>query len=365
MNRFTVASVALSSTLLAACAETALDPAGVRLVESGGAQVTDTRVEQTLIGKSTFDSEANRVAFATTQGSTWDDIVIDQGGTQLTEDFNTGAWNTTNFELAVPDPSITPRPASAASFAYMSTGVEDFTNTPVTYTARSALRTKVGFKPTSISPLIIEATLTASPTLDDISFLLWRGSGLVWGAHADVQDGLALRIHNFVGGYTPVREVATADGSAGLEGSFGDDFYRLGPVRIHVVDDGLNVTARFTPIRGEVITSEGFLAPVTKGRRHPVVGGSTVPLKFRVLNGGAPTSDRTVIQSIRVSACGGGGESTDATSPGAKGLSGVRYLAGTRQFVFPWQVPSTSGCRRVTVTLRGDVTFHAEFDIRR
>lgn len=145
----------------------------------------------------------------------------------ISEEFNTGSWNASNFETA----SGT---GSAASNAYRSNGSNQ----------RGLLRTVASnLNPSVGSPLMVDADVTFFGG-SDIAFLALRSSGLRTQPWLEPADSVYLRIHNFQGGHTGI--------SGGTAGGYsiqqpGDAFYTAGQtIHVNVIDTGSLITATLT-----------------------------------------------------------------------------------------------------------------------
>lgn len=326
------------------------DTTSAMLTEPVTRRVVTTSDVRTLTGTTTYSGGSNRISFSTTLEAAWDDIRIEHGSTVVTEDFNSGAWNATHFELG--NPSM---PGAVENGAYRSTGVENQGSSNI---ARGTLRTTADFAPSASTPLVIEATLIPlSPLVNGISFLAWRTDGIPVVPYNEPNNSVRLRLHNW--GYTTIAGL-TAETTADFPG----DFYTGSPIRVRVTDDGTDVTATFTPISNSAV-SEGFLPPVSKTTANRVRAGSTVPLKFVVTNNGATVTDRSVITTIeeRAATCGAGIPTGTALPRASNELQ--RTLTAGPQFVLLWKAPTLLGCYQVVVTLSGGNTITALFDVRR
>jgi hypothetical protein len=334
-----------------ACSETPVSPSTNGLAsptQSVSAAVTTV----SLSGTSSYSSGFNHVVFATSGMATWDDIRITHGTTVITENFNSGAWNPSNFELANAS-----NPGAVESGAYRSTGTIDVDGSR---NVRGGLRTVQQLVPSALIPLRIWATYNsgASPV---VSFFGWRNTGLPGGGFASFNEpgnGILLRLHNFNNGQTNLTQVTGAQVNANP----GDAFYLSGPVRLSVVDNGTNVSVTIGPLLP--LSSTGFRAPVSMTKINMAKGGSTVPLKFQVVRGDEPIADLSAVSSVAAQSvsCTASAAPASAMSTPATAL---RYDAEDEQFILNWRVPTTVGCYRTTITLSGGATFSARFEVRR
>ncbi|MCZ8160785.1 MAG: hypothetical protein O9275_08560, partial [Microcystis sp. LE19-196.1B] len=141
--------------------------------------------------------------------------------TLVSEDFNTGAWNPTNFEIGSPTGGV-------VNNAYRSTGGGD---------DRGTLRTVADFTPTTQNPLYVSAMLRFSGTA--LAFIGTRASGLKDPSNSNEPlNGTYFRIHNFNNGQTNLT-------STSLNGAPGNSFYS-NPIRVEFVDNGSNISGTFT-----------------------------------------------------------------------------------------------------------------------
>jgi hypothetical protein len=95
-----------------------------------------------------------------------------------------------------------------------------------------------------------------------------------------------------------------------------------------------------------------------------VKGGSTVPLKFQVLQGATVVTDPSIttgFTALPVSCASPGISIGAASAPSAT----PRYNAEDEHFILNWRVPSTLGCYEATITLSGGATFSALFEVRK
>jgi hypothetical protein len=139
----------------------------------------------------------------------------------VSEDFNSGSWNTSNFEIGSPTGGV-------VNGAYRSTGGGD---------DRGTLRTKADFIPTVQKPLYVSATLRFSGTA--LAFIGTRASGLKNPSSShEPLNALYFRIHNFQNGQTNLT-------STSLNLSPGNSFYS-NPVRVEFVDNGSSIKGTFT-----------------------------------------------------------------------------------------------------------------------
>ncbi|MGY1778839.1 PxKF domain-containing protein [Geodermatophilus sp. SYSU D01036] len=96
-------------------------------------------------------------------------------------------------------------------------------------------------------------------------------------------------------------------------------------------------------------------------------GGSTVPVKFRVLAGAEELTDVSAVRSITVTAaadCTGFAPKGTPVPATAAGGSVLRYDAQDHQFVFTWK-PAAEGCAVLSVTAADGSTQTARFSLRK
>ncbi|WP_226389679.1 MBG domain-containing protein [Penaeicola halotolerans] len=146
----------------------------------------------------------------------------------ITENFDGGAWNSANFEIGTPSGSV-------VNGGYQSAPFDD----------RGTLRTVADFVPTPANPLHVSATLTFEGF--SIAFIGTRSDGLKNPfASNEPTNGAYFRLHNFNEGQTNL-------GSTSLDGKPGDALY-ADPVRIHIIDNGINISGTIT----NTVTNEVF-----------------------------------------------------------------------------------------------------------
>ncbi|GIG27833.1 PxKF domain-containing protein [Cellulomonas marina] len=113
-------------------------------------------------------------------------------------------------------------------------------------------------------------------------------------------------------------------------------------------------------------TIVGFAAPVDMGGVvNTARAGSTVPVRFEVLQGDLELVDPAVVASVTVArAAVPGGTPTDEVEAVGTGATGLRYDAAAGHFVHTWRTPSTPGTYRLTVTTQDGSTLGALFRLR-
>ncbi|WP_245812783.1 MBG domain-containing protein, partial [Belliella buryatensis] len=138
----------------------------------------------------------------------------------VSEDFNSGFWNSDNFEIG--DPS-----GSVVNGAYQSVGGDD----------RGTLRTVADFIPSAENPLHVSATLRFNGFA--LAFIGTRATGLKNPSGSNEPlNSLYFRIHNFNEGQTNIT-------STSFDGRPGNSFYN-DPIRVEFVDNGSNIKGTFT-----------------------------------------------------------------------------------------------------------------------
>ncbi len=99
---------------------------------------------------------------------------------------------------------------------------------------------------------------------------------------------------------------------------------------------------------------KGFYSPVDMGGVvNTVKAGSTVPLKFEILEGAVELTDTAVVQSLvhREVSCKDLSPTTDAIEATVTGGTSLRYDSTSGQFVYNWNSPGGKGkCYLTTVT---------------
>ena len=121
-----------------------------------------------------------------------------------------------------------------------------------------------------------------------------------------------------------------------------------------------------TQLEPEVAPMEfvGFSSPVDmNGAINVVKGGSTVPLKFEVYQGGVELTDVSVIASFTVSrtTCDTG-VVEDEIEFTTTGNTSLKYSGG--QFHQNWKTPKVKGCYKVVVTTIDGATLEAYFKLK-
>ena len=170
----------------------------------------------------------------------------------VSEDFNSGSWDTNNFELGT-------NTGSVVNGAYKSD-----TN------SRGTLRTVSDFVPTVGSPLYVSATLSFGNG-EGLAFFGTRSTGEQPGGNFNSEpQGLVFRIHNFNEGQTnisPGFDYQPRPGSA---------FYN-DPVRFQIIDDGASIGVTMTNLVTNVFYTYSHNTTHTTGSNRIVFsGGSNV-----------------------------------------------------------------------------------------
>jgi uncharacterized delta-60 repeat protein len=113
---------------------------------------------------------------------------------------------------------------------------------------------------------------------------------------------------------------------------------------------------------------DGFFQPV--GNPPAINAGRaerTYPVKFRLRDGsGLIVSDLAAVSSISVKTviCGSfDDDPTNALPATTTGGTSLRFDAGSNQFVYNWNTPSTPGCYELFVTLADGSVHHADFQL--
>jgi hypothetical protein len=109
----------------------------------------------------------------------------------------------------------------------------------------------------------------------------------------------------------------------------------------------------------------GFLRPIRgDGWLNVVQGGSTVPLRFEVWDGGAPVSDPAIVtglHSLQVNCDNLAPMGSSSAAP----FSAVRYDAADERFMVQWRAPRQAGrCYQVTVEVADAQELSALFRTR-
>jgi len=132
-----------------------------------------------------------------------------------------------------------------------------------------------------------------------------------------------------------------------------------------VNDAPIGASTTTTTINPGSATMSDFLQPVDMPSTvNTTKAGSTVPIKFRVTDGGTVVSDTSVVESFAVErvTCSDVGSVIDQIEATTTGATSLRYDAAGQQFVQNWKTPTTKGaCYRVTITITSGVARHAYF----
>jgi hypothetical protein len=114
-------------------------------------------------------------------------------------------------------------------------------------------------------------------------------------------------------------------------------------------------------------TLKGFYQPVDMGSTlNTVKAGSTVPLKFEVLQGDTELSDTTAIKGFSTKAvtCPGAEAPVDEIEVLTTGGTILRYDTTAGQFVQNWQTPKKVGCHDVTMETKDGSKIVAHFKLK-
>ncbi len=168
--------------------------------------------------------------------------------TLVSEDFNSGNWNTGNFELGS-------NTGSVVNGSYKSdTG------------SRGTLRSVADFVPTVGNPLYVSATL-AFTSGSGIAFIGTRSTGQQPGGNFNAEpEGLVVRIHNFNDGQT-----STSSGYD-YQPRPGNAFYN-NPVRFQILDDGAAMNVTMTNLTTNVSYSFSYNSGYTSSSNRVVFSG--------------------------------------------------------------------------------------------
>jgi hypothetical protein len=111
----------------------------------------------------------------------------------------------------------------------------------------------------------------------------------------------------------------------------------------------------------------GFYQPVRMDAYNGSKAGSTIPLKFDIVDGdGVEQTDTSLVDSlIQRFTCNSGTE-TDMleTEELSSGNTTLRWDDEGEQFVFNWKTPKTPGCYRVTLIVEGGDSIYADFQLK-
>ena len=134
-----------------------------------------------------------------------------------------------------------------------------------------------------------------------------------------------------------------------------------------------DVTGNYNNASGSVTnvikawTVNGYYQPVDmNGVLNTVKGGSTVPLKFNVLIGGANQTSTSVVKLFLQTKVNCDSSATiDEIEIVSTGGTSLRYDASGGQFIQNWQTPKTAGfCYKATVTMQDGTSITANFKLK-
>jgi len=166
------------------------------------------------------------------------------------EDFNTGSWDATNFELGT-------NTGSVVNGAYKSD-----TN------SRGTLRTVAEFVPTVGNPLYVTATLSFS-NQEGLAFFGTRSTGEQPSGNFNAEpQGLIFRIHNFNDGQTNISP------GYDYQPRPGNAFYD-NPVRFEIIDDGASIGVTMTNLVTNVVHTYSHNTTHTTGSNRIVFSGDS------------------------------------------------------------------------------------------
>ncbi|PCJ95295.1 MAG: hypothetical protein COA50_08770 [Flavobacteriaceae bacterium] len=166
----------------------------------------------------------------------------------ISEDFNSGTWDTNNFELGT-------NTGSVVNGAYKSDT-----------SSRGTLRSVAEFVPTVGNPLYVSATLSFTSG-SGLAFFGTRSTGEQPSGNFNSEpDGLKFRIHNFNNGQTnisPGYDYQPRPGTA---------FYD-NPVRFEIIDDGASINVTMTNLVTNVTHTYSHNTAYTTGSNRVVFSG--------------------------------------------------------------------------------------------
>lgn len=110
-------------------------------------------------------------------------------------------------------------------------------------------------------------------------------------------------------------------------------------------------------------STTGYLAPVKSDTTLTVRGGSTVPLKFQVMNSDTEVTTPDLLDfSVSPVSCEGAPPADPIDVIDNTGTSSLRYDTTSHQFIQNWKVPKTRGsCYLVRHAISGEVLLSALF----
>ncbi|RYF12920.1 MAG: HYR domain-containing protein, partial [Flavobacteriales bacterium] len=168
----------------------------------------------------------------------------------ITENFNSGSWNATNFEIGSPNGSV-------VNGAYRSAAADN----------RGTLRTTANWIPSINNPLHVSATLSFSGSA--LAFIGTRSNGLKNPSSSnEPNNSQYFRIHNFNNGQTDIS-------STSYSGRPGNTFYN-NPVRVQFIDNGINITGTMTNMVTNQVLSYNQNTSYSSGSWRVVFSGSNV-----------------------------------------------------------------------------------------
>lgn len=152
--------------------------------------------------------------------------------------------------------------------------------------------------------------------------------------------------------------------ASGTQFSFGET-----TVTCSATDAAGNTGTATTTVTVGQFTTDGFGAPIGKGKTNAVKGGSTVPLKWELF--GADGLEFTSVGTVRSGFpkavqyhCQSGADLSEIADPATGGTS-LRYDGKDGQFVYNWQTPKKPGtCWRLDIGLQDGQTLSVEFLLR-
>ena len=119
-------------------------------------------------------------------------------------------------------------------------------------------------------------------------------------------------------------------------------------------------------VTASTVTVRGFYAPIRMGELNSVKGGSTVPVKFELLDGKKELTSTTDVASVtyRQVSCSTGTPFTAERAAASTGGTALRYDKTAGQFIQNWKTPTAEGCYRLVMTARDGATVSAMFKVR-
>jgi hypothetical protein len=102
------------------------------------------------------------------------------------------------------------------------------------------------------------------------------------------------------------------------------------------------------------------------GEVNSVKGGSTVPVKFELLDGKRELTSTADVSSVtyRQVSCSTGTPVTAERAAASTGGTALRYDRAAGQFIQNWKTPTADGCYRLVMTARDGATISALFKVK-